>query len=190
VKKIVAALLGTALLALPSRAHALVMVVGEGLAHDCFLMAKAGNDPFKGIATCNEALAEEALDPGQRAGTFINRAVMEAALGRVDDAMRDYDEGITIKPDLGDGYVDRGAALIKLKRYDEAMTDINKGIALGLSYEHLGYYNRAVAEFYLGRITESYYDYKKALEIEPDFAPATEQLKNFVVTKVPAKPKS
>jgi tetratricopeptide (TPR) repeat protein len=188
--KTAAVLLGAALLLMPSRAHALVMVVGDGLAHDCFLIAKAGNDPLKGIATCNEALTEEALDPGQRAGTYINRAVMKVALGRFDDAMRDYDEGISIKPDLGDGYVDRGAALIRLKRYDDAMTDINKGMGLGLSYEHVGYYNRGVAEFYLGKITESYYDYKKALEIEPDFTPAAEQLKNFVVTKVPAKPKS
>jgi len=185
--KTCAVLLGAALLFVPARAHALVTVIGAGLAHDCFLIAKAGNDAARGIATCDEALAEGALDPGQRAGTYINRAVMKVALGHVDDAMRDYDEGIAIKPDLGDGYVDRGAALIIFKRYDDAMTDINKGIALGLSYEHVGYYNRAVAEFYLGRITESYYDYKKALEIAPDFAPAAQQLKNFVVTKVPDK---
>lgn len=59
-----AAFLGAVFLLLPGRAHGLVTVVGAGLAHDCFLMAKAANDPLKGIATCNEALAEEALDPG------------------------------------------------------------------------------------------------------------------------------
>jgi tetratricopeptide (TPR) repeat protein len=185
-----AAVLSVALLLMlmPAPAHALVTVVGDGLAHDCFLMAKAGNDPSRGIATCDEALSEAALDAHARAGTYINRAVMKVALSRVDDAMRDYDQGITIMPNLGDGYVDRGAALIQLKRYDEAMTDINKGIGLGLSYEHVGYYDRGVAEFYMGRIKESYYDYKKALEIEPDFQPAAEQLKIFVVTRVPAKP--
>ena len=50
------------------------------------------------------------------------------------------------------------------------------------------YDNRGVAEFYMGRIKESYYDYKKALEIAPNFTPAAEQLKNFVVTRVPATP--
>jgi tetratricopeptide (TPR) repeat protein len=185
--KIRAVLLGALLLLLPQRAHALVTVVGSRLAHDCFLTAKARNDPIGGIATCDEALAEEPLDTQQRAGTYVNRAVMKVALGRVADAMRDYDQALAIMPDLGDGYVDRGAALIGLKRYDEAMADINKGIALGLSFEHVGYYNRAVAEYYMGRITESYYDYKKALEIAPDFQPAADQLKNFVVTRVPAK---
>jgi tetratricopeptide (TPR) repeat protein len=182
-----AVLLGAALLLIPAHAHALVQVLGNSLAHDCYLIAKAGNQPLVGIATCDEALREAALNPDQRAGTYINRGVIKAALNRVDDAMQDYDEGIRIKPELGDGYVDRGAALIHLKRYDDAMADINKGIGLGLSYEHIGYYNRGVAEFYMGRIKESYYDYKKALEIAPDFQPAVEQLKNFVVTKVPSK---
>jgi len=183
-----AAYLGAALLSIATPAHALVMVVGSGLAHDCYLIAKTGNDPVRGIATCDEALAEEALDAGQRAGTYINRGVMKVALGRFDDGMADYNEGIAIKPDLGDGYVDRGAALIRLKRYDEAMADINKGMELGLSYEYAGYYNRGVAEYYLGRIKESYFDDKKALELAPDFKPAADQLRNFTVTRVPAAP--
>jgi tetratricopeptide (TPR) repeat protein len=161
-----------------------VAVVGEGLAHDCFLMAKAGNDPVAGIATCTEALQEQALDLHARAGTYINRGVMEVALGRTDEALGDYDRGIGVLPDMGDGYVDRGAVLIRLKRYDEAMGEINRGLGLGLSYEFAGYYNRAVAEFYLARYADSYHDYKKTLELEPDFKPAIEQLKNFVVTRV------
>ena len=157
------------------------------MAHDCFIAAKAGVDPRGAITVCDEALAEEALDARSRAGTYVNRAVMKMALGHVDDAMTDYNSGLKLYPGLGDGYVDRGAALIILKRYDEAMADINKGIGLGLSFEHVGYYNRAVAEFYMGRVTESYYDYKKTLEIAPDFAPAAAQLKNFTVTRVPVK---
>jgi tetratricopeptide (TPR) repeat protein len=175
-----------AFLLLSAPAHALVAVVGDGLAHDCFIAAKAGTDPRGGIAVCNEALAEEALDARARAGTYVNRAVMKVALGRVDEAMADYDSGLALFPGLGDGHVDRGAALIALKRYDEALTDINQGIDLGQSYEQVGFYNRAVAEYYLGRIAESYHDFQKALEIAPDFKPAREQLKNFVVTRRPA----
>jgi tetratricopeptide (TPR) repeat protein len=174
-----------ALLLLSAPAHALVAVVGAGMAHDCFIAAKAGSDPRGGITICNMALEEEALDVHSRAGTYVNRAVMKMALGRVNEAMSDYNSGLTLYPDLGDGYVDRGAALITLKRYDEALADIDKGIALGQSYEHIGYYNRGVAEFYLGQVTESYHDFKRALEIAPDFALASDQLKNFVVTRKP-----
>ena len=174
------------LVGLSAPAHALVAVIGSGLAHDCFVMAKAGTDPRGTIATCTMALQEEALDTHARAGTHVNRGVMEVALGRIDEAMADYDEALTLNPDLGDAYVDRGAALIFLKRYDEAMADINKGIGLGQTYEHVGYYNRGVAEYFQGKISESYYDFKKALEIAPEFTQAREQLKNFVVTKVRA----
>jgi len=174
------------LLLLTAPAHALISVVGAGMAHDCFIAAKAGTDPRGGIAICNMALAEETLSMRARAGTYINRAVMKVALGRIDEAMADYNSGLALDPDLGDGYVDRGAALITLKRYDEAIADINKGIGLGQTYEHVGYYNRGVAEFFLGRVTQSYYDFKKASEIAPEFTPASEQLKNFVVTRVRA----
>jgi len=174
------------LVCLTAPADALVAVIGSGLAHDCFVMAKAGADPRDAVATCTMALQEAALDPRARAGTHVNRGVMEVALGRIDDAMADYDTALTLNPELGDGYVDRGAALIFLKRYDDAMADIEKGINLGQTYEQVGYYNRGVAEFYLGRVTASYHDFKKALEIAPDFRPASEQLKNFVVTRVPA----
>ncbi|MEO8894688.1 MAG: hypothetical protein ABI450_02295 [Rhizomicrobium sp.] len=176
-----------ALLLLSAPAHALVTVVGAGMAHDCFIAAKIGTDPRGAIAVCNMALAEETLTIRARAGTYVNRAVMKAALGRIDEALADYNSGLSLDPELGDGYVDRGAALITLKRYDEAMVDINKGIALGQTYEQIGYYNRGVAEFFLGRATQSYYDFKKALEIAPEFTLASDQLKNFVVTRKPAQ---
>ena len=174
------------LLLLTAPAHALVTVVGAGMAHDCFIAAKAGTDPRGGIAVCNSALAEELLSTRARAGTYVNRAVMKVALGQIDDALADYNSGLSLDPELGDGYVDRGAALIMLKRYDEALADIDKGIGLGQTYEHVGYYNRGVAEFFLGRIAQSYHDFKKASQIAPEFIPAREQLKNFVVTRVPA----
>ena len=59
-----------------------------------------------------------------------------------------------------------------------------------MSFAHIGYYNRAVAEQILGRFKEAYYDYKKALEIEPNFRLAGERLKDFTVTRTPAKQSS
>src|SRR6185437_11216598 len=63
----------------------------------------------------------------------------------------------------------------------------NKGIELGVSFPHIGYYDRAVAYQLLGRYKEAYYDYKKVLEIEPNFTQASDRLKDFVVTRVPVK---
>jgi tetratricopeptide (TPR) repeat protein len=173
-------------------AQAAVIVLGSPKSQECFMAAKAvaqlGNrDIDSGLAVCDQALSEGGLDAHDSAGTHINRGVLYATKGSHDLAMADYQEGIRLAPNLGDAYVDRGAALIFLKRYDEAMADINKGIDLGLSYPYTGYYNRAVAEFFKGQYKESYFDYKRVLEIAPDFKPAQDQLKNFIVTTVPAK---
>jgi tetratricopeptide (TPR) repeat protein len=179
-----------ALFASAMPANAVVMVIGNQLAHDCYLIAKAGVDLPNGIATCSSALENEALSPHDRAGTYVNRGAIKIALGRVDDAMTDYNTGIAIMPSLADAYVDRAGGYIMQRKFDEAMADVNHGIELGPSLPFVGYYNRAVAEQLTGKITEAYYDYQKTLQLEPSFTPAAERLKDFVVTKVPpAQPK-
>jgi tetratricopeptide (TPR) repeat protein len=172
-------------LAVITPANAVILVLGNELAHDCYLMAKSGVDPADGIATCSSALENQALSPHDRAGTFVNRGAIKISLGRVDDAMNDYNTGITILPTLADAYVDRAGAFILQKKFDEAMTDVNHGIDLGPTNPYVGYYNRAVAEQLTGKLKEAYFDYRKTLELEPKFAPAAERLKDFVVTKAP-----
>src|SRR5580704_14791408 len=174
--------------ALSAPANAFVVVIGNQLAHDCYIAAKTGADPVAGIATCDSALQNEALSTHDRAGTFVNRGTMEIALNRVPKAMDDYNEGIQIMPTLGDSYVDRAGAYIYTHQYDLAIADANKGIALGPSLPFVGYYNRAVAEHLSGDLQHAYFDYQKTLELEPRFTPASEQLKGFVVTKRPDAP--
>jgi len=160
---------------------------GVGLAHDCFVYAKAGNQPRDGIRVCNEALKREMLSVKDRAATHDNRGVMLNALGQMDNASRDFDESIRLDPSLGDPHVNLGVVLIRKGRHQEALDSINRGLELGMSFPHIGYFDRAVAYEMMGMFREAYYDYKKVLELEPDYAPATERLKYFTVTRVPAK---
>jgi tetratricopeptide (TPR) repeat protein len=178
----------TALVALSAPANAFVVVIGNQLAHDCYIAAKTGADPKDGIATCDSALVNEALTTHDRAGTFVNRGTMEIALNRVPQAMADYDQGIQIMPTLGDSYVDRAGAYIYTHQYALAIADANKGIELGPSLPFVGYYNRAVAEHLSGDLQHAYFDYQKTLDLEPRFTPASDQLKGFVVTKRPDEP--
>lgn len=181
--------LGAALLAAvaaPAQAQTIVSM-GKGLAHDCFAYAKAGVDPYDGVQICNQAIDNEPLTVKDRAATFDNRGVMLDMLGRLEKASADFQQSMALDPKLGDPYVNLGSVLIKEKRYDEALESINKGIELGMSFPHIGYYDRAVAYQLLGRFKEAYYDYKKTLELEPNFTQASERLKDFVVTRAPAK---
>ena len=57
-------------------ANAVILVLGNELAHDCYLMAKSGVDPADGIATCSSALENEALSAHDRAGTLASAAAI------------------------------------------------------------------------------------------------------------------
>ena len=167
-----------ALLALAGPAQALVTVVGNTLAHDCYIAAKIGKDPLGGIATCNAAISNEMLTPHDRAATMINRASMEMQLSRIDAAMQDYNDGIAEFPTLGDAFIDRGGAFIAQRKFSQAMADINHGLELGPTYPFVGYYNRAIAEELTGDFTGAFKDYTKVQQLEPAFTPAADRLKN------------
>ena len=166
-----------------AQASAVEAVMGAGKALDCYTAAKDGTDPTLGIGYCDEALTSERLTRSDRAATLVNRGVMKIQLGQTDSALEDYHSGLELRPDLGDGYVDLGAALITLKRYDEAMVNINKGIDRGMTYPQMGYYNRGVAEEFQLKWEAAYADFKRALKIDPNFAMAKNRLKDFAGTK-------
>ena len=179
------ALLGAIGLSASAQAQ-VVITIGNGRAHQCFVHAKTGNQPRQGVAICNQALDLDTLNKQDRAGTYDNRGVVLNILDRTEEAREDFNKAIALDPNLGDAYVNLGAMLIKQGRHEEALGQINKGIDLGMAFLHIGYYNRAVAEQILGRYKEAYYDYKKVLEIEPNFPMASERLKDFTVIRSPA----
>ena len=47
-----------------------IVSLGKGYAHDCFIYAKAGTDPFDGVEVCNQALKDEVLTTKDRAATL------------------------------------------------------------------------------------------------------------------------
>ena len=163
--------------------HAAVTVLGNGLAAGCFQAAEFGGDPKSGVQTCSDALEEEALTVPDRAATYINRGILRA---RADDsfgALADCNKGLKLNAGMGDGYVDRGTVYIVLQKYDDALTDINRGIAMGAHKPQIAYYDRAIVNEALGNVRAAYLDYKKAVEIEPNFTLANEQLARFKVVR-------
>jgi tetratricopeptide (TPR) repeat protein len=70
-----------------------------------------------------------------------------------------------------------------LQDFAGAVADISKGLELIANKPEIAYYDRAIANEALGNIRDAYIDYKKALEIRPDFALASEQLARFKVVR-------
>ena len=178
-----AALAAAGILLLTPAAKAAVTVLGNGLAHSCFETAEFGGNPAEGIVVCDQALDQGTLAPHDRAATQINRGILYSHIDEIDAAIRDYNEGLALDPAMGEAYVDRGAAYIVLKRYDDALRDINKGIELNANRLQIAYYDRAIIEEALGNVRAAYEDYKKAVEIEPNFQLANEQLARFKVIR-------
>ena len=164
-------------------AHAAVTVLGNGLAAGCFQAAEFGGDPKSSVPVCSDALENEALSPEDRAATYINRGILRARGGDSQGALADCNEGLKLNTQMGDGYVDRGTVYIVLQKYDDALADINRGIAMGAHKPQIAYYDRAIVNEALGNVRAAYLDYKKAVELEPAFTLANEQLARFKVVR-------
>jgi len=179
-----------AFLLLTGTAQAQVAVsAGNDLAHYCYSAALASvyskMAAADGIGNCNAAL-EGALSAKDRAATLDNRGILFEAQKKYSDAWADFNRSIKLNEKLGDAWINRGVVRIRLNQPEEALIDIQKGMALGPAMLQIGYYDLGVAEEALGRFTDAYNDFKRSLAVDPEFLPASNELKNFVVARTPA----
>jgi tetratricopeptide (TPR) repeat protein len=158
------------ILAAGVQARAAVTVIGGGLAEACSKAAIRGEKDSKFQELCTTALETEFLNARDRAGTYPA-------------ASQDFNQAVRIKPDMGEAYVNRGAASIGQRRYAESLADINKGIELGLNEPAKAYYNRALAYEGLEDAKSAYFDYQKAIELQPEWTAPREQLTRFTVAR-------
>lgn len=166
-----------------SGAWGAVTVIGGGLAEECSKAAVSGESDRRFDEICTLALETEYLNARDRAGTYINRGVFRLRRADFKIAERDFDMAIKAKDDLGEAYVNRGAAYIGQRRYAESVGEINKGLELGVEEPAKAYYNRALAYEGLEDAKSAYFDYQKALEIAPDWTAPKEQLTRFKVSR-------
>ena len=163
-----------------------VTVIGGGMARDCFEAVESGRgSPDEAMRSCDLALLQERLSRHNRAATYINRGILFMRDGRFERAMYDFERGIESKPELKEAQVNYGAALYNLQRYQDAMTALNQGIETDdPRAKAVAHYNRALTHEKLGDVTAAYYDFKAAIDIQPGFDLAVQQLTRFQV--VPA----
>lgn len=169
-------------LAFPATAQ--VFVIGSGLGSDCYKKtARATYSFIDAETTCTRALREETMNRENRAKTYTNRGVLRMRAGRYDQALEDYAEAIRLRPELGAAWLNQGAALIYKKDFGAAITPLNKAIELNSTDLFAAYYNRAIARENTGDVEGAYADFKKSLELRPEWDLAERQLTRFVVTE-------
>ena len=169
-------------LAVPAWAGA-ITILGESKAAQCSQAALWGRDDEKSLAICDVAITEEPMDQMRRASTFVNRGIIHMRRREWEQAHSDFNDALARKPELGEGWVNRGALLIGTKRFAEGLADTNKGLELGIGEPEKAYYNRAIAYEGLGDATAAYYDYSQALALSPEWELPKKELTRFTVTR-------
>src|SRR3954468_22402483 len=136
-------------IALP--AFAAPLTVGESPAADCARAAAAQSQGHliaggraEALAACSQAL-NGMLSSNDRTATLANRGILEAADGRTNAAIADFDSALKRNADLAEIYVDRGAALLQAARYSEARADFDRALTLHPSNPAVVYFNRGMA---------------------------------------------
>jgi tetratricopeptide (TPR) repeat protein len=168
-------------------AQGAVTVFGGGLARSCYEAVEYSRvTSARAIQFCDTALEQEQLTKRDRAATLTNRGILYMREGRHERALADYTKSIRLMPELLESKVNLGAALYSLGRYEEALKALNEGIGTdSADAKAIGYYNRALCHERLGDIQTAYQDFRRALDVRPDFELAAKQLERFTVVTAP-----
>ena len=182
-KKSLGTLLVAASITTFAPANAQVFVIGNGLGAECYQNTKQASASFvRSDEICTRALREETMTRENRAATYVNRGVLRMRNGRHDDALADYANAIELKSELGAAYLNRGAAYIYQRDFASAIAPHERAIQLKSKDLFAAHYNLAIARENTGDVPGAYADFKKALELKPEWDLAIRQLERFVVT--------
>ena len=111
--------------------------------------------------------------PRETDADSVFRGIVLERLGRLDEAISEYDHAIDLKADWPISRRYRGRAYEHQKRYEEALADFDLELEIVPDYSW-DYKLRAVCHFYLGNYSRSLADLRRFVEMEPsDFSVVT-----------------
>ncbi|MBS0280352.1 MAG: tetratricopeptide repeat protein [Proteobacteria bacterium] len=155
------------------------MIYSTNPALQCYYAARDSVDLHYGLEHCDIAMRDPHMN--YRSKIVLNRGIIRYAMGDRAGALRDFRNAIEYDPSAGDAYLTQAQVLVADGRPADALAAINQGIALGAKNLHVAYYSRGEIEEDAGNVAQAYRDYKRALTIKPDYAPALRQLERFKV---------
>jgi predicted O-linked N-acetylglucosamine transferase (SPINDLY family) len=106
-----------------------------------------------------------------RQDAFVKRGLALQAKGHYEEALKNYDEAITLNPNHAEIYDYRGCILQKLGMYDKAAEAFGK-VTLLRPDNAIGYHHLGSALYCLMRYDEALASYNKATALNPNYAGA------------------
>lgn len=180
-----AALLAGALslVPIPALAQAMTVIGGDSYAHECFtaatFAAAMNTASHDDLDTCSNALQYGALSQGDLLATLVNRGIVAVALEEYQQAARDYERAVTLEPQSGEVFVNRGNLFFMGEAFDKAVAEYSTAIRLGLNKEHIAYYNRGLAYEKMKNPDSAEADYRRASELAPEWHQPQQKLERL-----------
>jgi tetratricopeptide (TPR) repeat protein len=156
-----------------------VTTFGSPAAQVCMQRLSAGDVSDQALEACTYAISES-VSPANRLGLYINRGVLHLRRQEPELALADFDAAIALNRREAEAHQNRGAALIALGRHGEAIVALTEALGLGVREPQKTYLNRGIAREALRDQRGAYEDFTTALEIEPGWAAANEELARIV----------
>ena len=166
------------LLAGPANAQS-ITVFGDSDAQQCFRSTKIFGGGPDGLNYCNRALRSGNLSRTDRAKTLVNRGINYTAEKMYDNALADFEEALSIMPNLAEAFVNRGNTYIFQSQFRAAIDEYNRGLELGTKDPHAAYYNRGLAHEALKDLESAYEDFLQASDLRPNWRYAMERIEKY-----------
>ena len=158
-------------------------VLGAPHAQACGDAIARADSSDTAVHDCDEAIRAENLSRNTRIITFFNRGSLHMRRREGELALADFDAVIGIDDRNAEAHLSRGSALIMMQQPGPAVAAITEALGLGVREPYKAYYNRAAAREALGDTRGAFEDYSTALEIQPDWGPASAELARFARTR-------
>lgn len=162
-----------------SEPRAMTVIGGDAAGRRCVEGVIAGDSTDTILDVCNHALQYRRLSNEGRVQLLVNRGVIHLRRRESAAALSDFDAVLAIDRRHAEAQLNRGAALVQLGDYGGGVAAITEALGLGVREPHKAYFNRGAAREALGDLRGAYEDYSTALEIQPDWGPANEELARF-----------
>ncbi len=143
------------------------------------------------LSYCDRAIENETLLRADIAASYLNRGVINMALGHYSDAHADYLTAQRMAEYLPEVYLNLGNLDFLQKNFAKAIENYGLAEQLGLRQAHILYLNRGMALMNLGQLDAAEAQYMQALGSRPNWSPAQqklEQLRQLRMQRDPASP--
>jgi len=174
------ALAAGCLIAVPGVAA--VTIIGQSSARMCFEAAESPMRPSPHtLDYCDSAFAEGTMDRHDTVATHVNRGILRMRRDDIAAGVIDFDAAIALDPDQAEAYLNKGAAFIRLADHRGALALFNDAIERNTRRPAIAYYGRGIANEELGNAAAAFRDYRRAAELDPDWAQPRADLRRFRV---------